>query len=628
MTRAQHLKFCKKCVNRKFHSEHGIICNLTDKIADFDSDCKNFIRDESVKEEVVPEMYAEKEVLSVVPEDIKDVFRAHQELGYAVLGGLFISILSALVWAIITVSTEFQIAYMAIGVGLVVGLGVRFFGAGIDSIFGFIGAFFALLGCVLGNLFSQVGFIADAESLGYMETLMYLRMEDIIMIFKESFSVIDLLFYGLAAYEGYRFAFRPVTVDDLQNEDLTPKNSKLRLPLAFISFVIISFLVYTFSKGLSGQKTYRDGSGAIVSSGEFDDGEMVGSWNYFYKNGNRELIAQYDRGIESGKWIWNFENGQIRREGNYKNGLYHGVWIGYYLNGVMSDSSNYSLGRLTGEATTYYDNGQVIQKGWYKRDLQDGFWKGYHENGKKNSEGIFENGERKGVWKYWDQKGNPIEELKYVDNENFKVLNAWNSNGDIMVKDGEGEYKTLENGSFMQSGHIKNGERVGIWKLYHSNGKLIEEGRFENGKYKVSNTWSENGVPNVIDGEGDYISYYGNSGNIFEKGVIKNGSREGLWETNYDSLGAVMYRLNYLEGILHGKSETYYLNENLLVEGNIENGEKVGKWSWYYEFGEIQSTANFVKGKKEGSQLFWSESAHKVKEELYKSGVFVSEKLL
>lgn len=47
MTRQEHLQFCKVCKNQRFDRQHGIICGLTDKIADFEESCESFIEEES-----------------------------------------------------------------------------------------------------------------------------------------------------------------------------------------------------------------------------------------------------------------------------------------------------------------------------------------------------------------------------------------------------------------------------------------------------------------------------------------------------------------------------------------------------------------------------------------------------
>jgi hypothetical protein len=140
--------------------------------------------------------------------------KLEQNLPLAIFAGLGSTIVMAVLWAVITVITGYQIGYMAIAVGFVVGFAVRFAGKGIDKVYGIIGATGALLGCVLGNFLSQVGFIAqDPEmNMSYFEGLKFLLTyrQLTFTIMKETFSHIFLLFYGLAIYEGYRFSFRKI----------------------------------------------------------------------------------------------------------------------------------------------------------------------------------------------------------------------------------------------------------------------------------------------------------------------------------------------------------------------------------------------------------------------------------
>ncbi len=51
MTRSEHLSFCSVCTNRKFTTEVGFICSLTDKKADFDISCPHFTLDSPAKQE-------------------------------------------------------------------------------------------------------------------------------------------------------------------------------------------------------------------------------------------------------------------------------------------------------------------------------------------------------------------------------------------------------------------------------------------------------------------------------------------------------------------------------------------------------------------------------------------------
>ena len=135
-------------------------------------------------------------------------FRTEQNLPLGILGGLVAAVLGAVIWAAITVATEYQIGYMAIAVGFIVGFAVRTLGKGVDQIYGITGAVLAFFGCVLGNFFSMVGFVANSENLGYFDTFSMIDYSLVPSIMIEAFSPLDILFYGLAIYQGYKISFR------------------------------------------------------------------------------------------------------------------------------------------------------------------------------------------------------------------------------------------------------------------------------------------------------------------------------------------------------------------------------------------------------------------------------------
>jgi hypothetical protein len=52
MTREEHLSYCKICLNRKMDMKKGLVCNLTNEIADFQETCENFKEDPIKKKEL------------------------------------------------------------------------------------------------------------------------------------------------------------------------------------------------------------------------------------------------------------------------------------------------------------------------------------------------------------------------------------------------------------------------------------------------------------------------------------------------------------------------------------------------------------------------------------------------
>lgn len=132
---------------------------------------------------------------------------ARQNLALAIVAGLVTSLVSAGIWAFVTKLTEYQIGYMAIGVGFLVGFAVRFAGHGVTPVFGFVGAGFSLLGCILGNLFAGCAFIAAAQGVSFWDVVGGLDFELAKFIMTEMFGMMDLVFYAIAVYVGFKSSF-------------------------------------------------------------------------------------------------------------------------------------------------------------------------------------------------------------------------------------------------------------------------------------------------------------------------------------------------------------------------------------------------------------------------------------
>ncbi len=154
----------------------------------------------------------DKMKLQMLMQQIRD----NQNLSLGILGGAVAAVVGAAVWAAVTVVSEQQIGFLAIGVGYLVGWTVRKLGQGVDKAFGVVGAVMALVGCVLGNYLSAIGFIAAEYGAGYFEVLNSFNFDDAIEIMAASFSPMDILFYALALYFGYKTSFRGLSEEELQ----------------------------------------------------------------------------------------------------------------------------------------------------------------------------------------------------------------------------------------------------------------------------------------------------------------------------------------------------------------------------------------------------------------------------
>ncbi|MBK6642975.1 MAG: toxin-antitoxin system YwqK family antitoxin [Bacteroidetes bacterium] len=627
MTREEHIAFCKKCLNRNFDSNKGLICSLTGEIADFEENCESFKLDESVKAEVKETTIVNTEELTKELDGNKiNKLRIHQDFTYAIIGGTLAAIISAIIWAVVTVLTNYQIGYMAIGVGLLVGFSIQFFGAGIDKKFGYLGAILSLLGCLLGNLFSQVGFAANEQSSGYLEIISFLNFDLILDILIESFNPMDLLFYGIAIYIGFKNAFRRVSDQELRNLQseesyaANPSNYKLRMPLIIVSIVLIGLFLFLIRKEASRFKTFTYESGNKMSEGEMKDSKEHGKWTYWHENGEIQLIAIFSDGIQDSLWQWFDESGHISRIGTYRKGIEHGIWMNYYKNGIVSDSGNFHEGRMDGEWKYKFENGNTYQIGYFNRNLQDSIWKTYFENGQLKSVVNMHEGIPVGLWTTYHMNGKISGKVNYLNKDKNLIEDVWDLEGNHIVVSGNGLFKSFSNtGQVLLQGNIKDGEKIGEWISYFENGDTKEEGIYEGDMYKIINSWVSKSEQTVKDGQGTYISNYPDKGSIFESGKIENGLREGIWKTYYESTGSLDNANNYLNGKLTGTQKYYYESGQLYFSGEMKNGLREGEWVWYYENGNISSSVNFINDKKEGLQNMWSETGEKPKKNFIKT---------
>jgi len=132
--------------------------------------------------------------------------RAQQQVPAAVLFGGIAALTGALLWALVTATTGYQIGWMGIGVGALVGVAVRWAGRGIDRLFRVIGAGWALAGCVFGNLLAGLIGLAPYEGIPVLGLLFRLTPAMAFEVLRTTFSAIDILFYFLAVQAGYVMA--------------------------------------------------------------------------------------------------------------------------------------------------------------------------------------------------------------------------------------------------------------------------------------------------------------------------------------------------------------------------------------------------------------------------------------
>lgn len=141
-------------------------------------------------------------------DDAIALLRSQQNFAMAIPAGIVAAIVGAVLWAVVVYVSGYALGLMAIVVGALVGYAVRIAGKGVDQKFGILGAACGALGWALGTLLADIAMVSKFENMPFFEAVSRLGMNGSVSLFMAAADVMDILFLGIAMYEGYKFAFR------------------------------------------------------------------------------------------------------------------------------------------------------------------------------------------------------------------------------------------------------------------------------------------------------------------------------------------------------------------------------------------------------------------------------------
>ena len=213
----EKLEFCRQCINREQNSNGILLCGLTHSIPSFESECKDFKRDENEPDNYLDDSAGLSfgEIKEKLEPEIYQKFQKDQRFMFSIYFGFFACIVGAIIWALIAYLTNRQFGFIAILIGAIVGLTVKKIGKGFELKFAIIGAIFSLLGCIIGKLIIIIAFSAIMNNISFLDVLFVLDFSKLFLALKENSSFFDLIFYGIAIYEGFRFSYIRYTEKEL-----------------------------------------------------------------------------------------------------------------------------------------------------------------------------------------------------------------------------------------------------------------------------------------------------------------------------------------------------------------------------------------------------------------------------
>jgi antitoxin component YwqK of YwqJK toxin-antitoxin module len=371
-----------------------------------------------------------------------------------------------------------------------------------------------------------------------------------------------------------------------------------------------------------GISTYFYLSGAVKKEIPFKEGFESGKGFEYAEDGRIITLLEFKRGVlvkqqkinryneegqEIGHWMWwNQEEDYLSYEGSFKKGLRDGYFKYYDDEGNLIKTEKWVNGVLIEDAAetqplrvrrTLHDNGELKTLGGYRNGSPDGVHREYDENGNVIASRIYQNGFLYAQGGIVDPQGRKQENWTYF----------------------------YPDGSKRAEGAFKNDLKVGVWKYYHTNGKIEQTGKYVQGQPEGAWTWYyPDGMIRVEefyfrgDLEGEYIEY-DDTGHVMVQGEYIAGLKEGKWtyeygdsreEGNYafdertgvwtiyfQDLGIKSFEGSFVDGLPDGKHVWYHPNGKKRKEGKYIMGQEQGTWIFYDEFGEIQLYIEYENGK-------------------------------
>lgn len=135
---------------------------------------------------------------------------AKQNLPMAIIFGLVAALISAVIWAGIAVASGYEIGWLAIGVGFLVGKAVSLGGKGVTQFYGVVGAILALVGILVGKYFTIIAVFATEFDMSMLDVALEMGPAEIVEFFNLTFSPVDLAFYAIAIAAGYKYGFTEI----------------------------------------------------------------------------------------------------------------------------------------------------------------------------------------------------------------------------------------------------------------------------------------------------------------------------------------------------------------------------------------------------------------------------------
>lgn len=327
---------------------------------------------------------------------------------------------------------------------------------------------------------------------------------------------------------------------------------------------------------------------------------------------------------------------EVPFEHNEINGIAK-VWLPDEENGhvYLKAEAPFSRNQIDGEIRMYRPNGNLHRTYTFRDGIPTNTDKKYYESGKlyiesqQTEESLitqkyhYENGQLSRLITRDQSSGNYSYKEWYPDgsdklqderiNDSTRIYKKWHSNGKLAeegigyekrVFEPEGTIHTYHYNGELKTEYTYNasGQRDGPYTIYYITGQKWEEGNYKNDlrdgqlkKWYTNGQLAEDHLVRNGKIEGNYQRWYYN-GLIWKQGTFAKGIAEGLYEKWFNN-GQQAYVYTYKNGKLEGEYKKWYPDGTLRLHCFYKDGKLHGSYDNWNEDGTLYTSTRYENGK-------------------------------
>ncbi len=378
----------------------------------------------------------------------------------------------------------------------------------------------------------------------------------------------------------------------------------MKLLFVFISCFFLYLTSYS-QDASNGYKKFTYPNGVISSEGRFFNNSPEGYWKTYYVNGVIKSEGLWRNKHLDSTWRFYDKIGNIESEISYFDGKKNGYYLKYST--TVGKGSNLPF---------------IVSKELYVSDQREGVSYYYSEQGFLRCISLYESGKKEGIEKEFSKDSTIIAIREYLRGRTIYYE-------EINRKD-------------------RKGLKQGIWKEFHSNGKVSIEEMYVNGKLNgYLKHFSEKGVllSAVLYKNDEIVSDSVTLDEMVLKeltdslGVLK---RRGTYLGNipvgnhyfftngnidscvvYNETGLVTSKGNVdKEGLKVGEWHEFFAGSRIIkAKGSYNISQKTGAWTYYFNNGKVEQKGSFRKNSLSGTWQWYDINGDLLKCEEYLGGL-------